>query len=275
MRWRFAAILLACAGLTACATSDRALTLATTTSVGNSGLLESLLPAYERTAHVTVRTHLVGSGRALAMLAAEQADLAITHAPAAEALALRDHPAWRYAKIMFNDFVIAGPPSDPAGVRGAASAADAMRRIARSQTRFISRGDESGTHEREQALWQAAGAMPDKNRLVIAGAGMGATLRIAGETESYTLTDRATFAQQRHSSPLAIVYEGDPTLVNTYAVEFDPAGPRAGDARAFAEWLAEGAGRDAIAAYRVGPAVHAFEIWPEGRARGRPTDLPR
>jgi tungstate transport system substrate-binding protein len=275
MRARFIAVILLCDVLAGCTPAPRALTLATTTSVGNSGLLERVLTAYESHAGMIVHTHLVGSGRALAMLAAGQADVAITHAPAAETAALREHPSWQYVKFMFNDFVIVGPTSDPAGTRAAASAADAMARIARSDARFISRGDESGTHEREQALWKSAGVTPAGDRLVVAGAGMGATLRIAGETASYTLTDRATYSQQQDQLPLAIVYENESALLNTYALVFDPHGPLASDAQSFATWLVDGAGRDLITSYRVGPGIRAFEIWPPGRSRTHPADQPR
>jgi tungstate transport system substrate-binding protein len=275
MRWRVAAALLSCGIVLACAAPARVLTLATTTSVGNSGLLDALLASYERESRVVVRSHLVGSGRALALLASGQADVAVTHAPSAEAAALREHPSWRYAKFMFNDFVLVGPPSDPAAVREAGSAAAAAERIARSGSRFISRGDQSGTHERELAIWKAAGAMPTGDRLVVAGAGMGATLRIAAETGSYTLTDRATFAQQQDRRSLAILFENDPALLNTYAVVLDPAGPRPRDAKAFMDWLTSGAGRAVIGSYRVGGAVRAFEVWPEGRPRALPGDLPR
>lgn len=276
MRWSVAAALLSCGIALGCARpAPRVLTLATTTSVGNSGLLEALLPAYERDAHAVVRSHLVGSGRALAMLGSGQADVAVTHAPAAEAAALREHPAWRYAKFMFNDFVFVGPSSDPGGAREARTAADAAKRIARSGSRFISRGDQSGTHERELALWNAAGTMPPGDRLVVAGAGMGATLRIAAETSSYTLTDRATYAQQQQRRSLVIVFENDPVLLNTYAVVLDPAGPRAHEAKAFMDWLTDGAGRDVIGSYRVGAAIRAFDVWPVGRPRALPGDLPR
>jgi tungstate transport system substrate-binding protein len=269
------AVILFCGVVVGCARAPRALTLATTTSVGNSGLLESLLPAYEQHSSVAIRTHLVGSGRALAMLAAGQADLAITHAPAAETAALGQHASWQYMKFMFNDFVIVGPESDPAGARGATSAAEAMARIARSRLRFISRGDDSGTHEREQALWKSAGVTPVGDRLVVAGAGMGATLRIAAETGSYTLTDRATYAQQQGHLALAIVYENESALLNTYAVVLDLHGPLAREAQLFAVWLADGGGRDLIAFYRVGSGIRAFEIWPAGRARTLPADQPR
>ena len=188
---RFGYVFVACGlALSACAQPPaEPLVLATTTSVGNSGLLETLLPAFERHHGPAVRSHLVGSGLALKMLESGDVDVVISHAPAAEAAALSSHPAWRYQKVMFNDFVLVGPPADPAGVRQAVDTPDAMRRIARSTARFLSRGDQSGTHEREEALWQSAGARPGEGQLVVAGAAMGATLRIASETESYSLSD--------------------------------------------------------------------------------------
>ena len=204
--------------------------LATTTSISNSGLLDELLAAFERQHGVHVRSHLVGSGLALRMLEKAEADAVISHAPAAETSALRSHPTWRYQKIMFNDFVLAGPADDPADVRRARDVREAMQRIAISGVRFLSRGDESGTHEREEALWQAVGARPASGRLIVAGAGMGATLRVASETASYTLTDRASYAQLASALRLSILHERDPELVNTYAVIIDTTGPRAGDA---------------------------------------------
>lgn len=251
------------------------LTLATTTSVGNSGLLDVLLPAYEQQHGTVVQAHLVGSGRALAMLAARTADVVVSHAPEAEAAAVRSHPAWAYRKIMFNDFVIVGPPADEAGVKEAARADEAMRRIASSRSRFISRGDESGTHERELQLWKQAGVRPGGNRLVTAGAGMGSTLRVASEADAYTLTDRATFSQHASRLRLVILFEHDSQLLNTYAIILDPASPRAVQVRAFADWIASGRGRDVIGAYRVLGTRVGFEPWPEGRPAGRPEDLPR
>ena len=265
----------ASAAAIACAPSpQRHLTMATTTSVGNSGLLGALIPAYEQQAGITVRSHLVGSGRALAMLASGGADVVISHAPAAEAAALRAHPAWWYRKIMFNDFVIVGPPGDPAGVRAAAAAGEAMRRIAASGARFISRGDQSGTHEREQQLWEQAGARPPGDLLVTAGAGMGTTLRVANGAAAYTLTDRATFSQHAGALRLAILLE-DPQLLNTYAVIVAGESPRIADARAFGEWLASGAGRDVIGRYRIDGARPAFEPWPPGHPADRPEAVPR
>jgi tungstate transport system substrate-binding protein len=268
------AAVLFCTLLSSCHAPASELTLATTTSVGNSGLLEALLPAYERQSKVVVRTHMVGSGRALAMLAAAQADVVISHAPAAEALALQNHRGWIYKKLMFNDFVLIGPASDPAGARGSPTAAEAMARIARGRLRFISRGDQSGTHEREQALWKAAGTAPEGDRPVVAGASMGVTLRIAAETGAYTLTDRATYMQQKPAS-LGIVYENDPALLNTYAVVFDPDGPLGLRAKSFADWLTTGLGRSVIETYKVGPGIRAFQVWPSGQPRDLPGNLPR
>ena len=259
--------------LTNCADRQptRHIVLATTTSVGNS---DALSPALQREHRLQVRPHLVGSGLALKMLEKGDADVVISHAPAAEALALREHPTWHYRKFMFNDFIIVGPSDDPARVNGARDAADAMRRIAGSTARFLSRGDQSGTHEREEALWRAAAARPARERLVVAGAGMGGTLRIASEMAAYALTDRASFTQLASTLHLVIAFEGGPALLNTYAVIVEPAGTRASDAALFSEWLSEGAGRHVIAAYRA-RGVQVFQIWPEGRSVDRPDALPQ
>ena len=258
--------------LSACSRSvePRRLSLATTTSVGNSGLLDPLLASYRDETGVDVRAQLVGSGLALKMLSDGHADVVISHAPAAESTAMREHPAWDYRKIMFNDFVLVGPPGDPAGVASAPHLIDAMRRIASSDTRFLSRGDGSGTHERKQQLWVRAGRTPPKDRLVVAGAGMGSTLRSASETIAYTLTDRATFNQLQNTLKLKVLFEGGPLLLNTYAVIHDPARTAAA---AFAQWLSDGAGRKKIADYRIGNAS-AFVVWPAGKPRSTPDALP-
>ena len=252
-------------------TTQPTLVLATTTSVANSGLLDVLAAEYHRDRRVIVRAHLVGSGRALVMLGDGSADVVISHAPDAETRALALHPRWVYSKMMFNDFVIVGPGTDPARVKDASTAEDAFRRIARSDTRFISRGDSSGTHERERLLWQLAGAAPSSDRLVIAGQGMGTTLRIADQTMAYTLTDRGTFAQNASSMALRVLFEGGSRLLNTYAVVYEPGSV---DGGAFAEWLTSGRGRNVIAGYRV-MGASVFTPWPEGQERAEPTSLPR
>lgn len=254
--------------LLACRGSETPLMLATTTSIGSSGLLEALLPKY---AAQTVRTVQVGSGRALAMLAAGQADVVVSHAPQREAEVLHSHPTWFYRKILHNDFLIVGPPEDPATLAGMTNAAAAMNKIINSGQRFISRGDESGTHEREQQLWAAARLEPVPAQIVSAGAGMAQTLRIASETKSYTLTDRATFEMLSASLQLRGLVAGGPELLNTYGVIADPAN----DAGIrFAKWLAEGDGRRALAVLLSSGAVRGFSLWPGDRSGTTPTARP-
>ena len=139
-----------------------ALDVATTTSVQNSGLLEALLPHFT---DATVRVHAAGSGRSLEMLADGIVDLVISHAPETETRYLADHPGWLYRKLAFNRFVIVGPRADPAMIRQAGDALEAFRRIAGAPVTFVSRGDSSGTHERELMLWKAAGVTPLPERL--------------------------------------------------------------------------------------------------------------
>jgi tungstate transport system substrate-binding protein len=224
------------------------LDLATTTSVQNSGLLDALLPAFSAHAGYAVHVHAAGSGRALEMLADGIVEVVITHAPQTEARYLGAHPDWVRVPLASNMFVVVGPREDPAQVRSAASAADAFRRIAASPVTFVSRGDLSGTHERELALWSAAGAKPPPDRLLTSGRGMAMALRHADEARGYTLSDAATFRQLERSVGLAVLFEGDAALRNDYSVVHARANARAA---AFAEWLTRGAGRDLIASYRI------------------------
>jgi tungstate transport system substrate-binding protein len=244
--------------------------IATTTSVVGSGLIDRLTPLYRDEAHVTIRALSVGSGRALKMLDQRQVDAAITHAPAQETEMLRVHPGWSYRKILYNRFLIVGPTDDPAAAATAPAAVEAMRRIAVAGVRFVSRGDESGTHERERQLWSAAKAAPKSGNLVIAGAGMSETLRIASETRSYTLTDENTMHRLERQLQLRIVSAGDPVLLNTYAVVADR-----GDARghAFAEWFAA-AGARHLARLIAGGDLPWFLVWPADRRGASPSDLP-
>lgn len=184
---------------------------------------------------------------------------------------LASHPGWQYRKIMWNSFVIAGPAADPAAV---SEAADAMRRIAASHATFLSRGDMSGTHEREELLWTRAGARPARERLVVAGSGMGTTLRAASQAAASTLTDSATFGQLKSSLQLRVLFEGDPELLNTYAVIHDPGTSRGRAAAAFSVWLSDGGGRREIERFRISGDVVAFTVWPGDRPRGQPMDRP-
>jgi tungstate transport system substrate-binding protein len=264
-------------GATGCArgTPERYLVLATTTSVSNSGLLDVLAPAWQQDTHVELRPVLAGSGRALRMLADGQADVVISHAPDAETTMLRTHASWRYRKIMFNDFVLVGPTSDPARVAGASTLQDALARIVGSRSKFVSRGDQSGTHEREEALWRLAGARPSSDAHLTSGAGMAVTLRQASDREAYTLSDRATFDQLARQIALKIVFTGDARLINTYAAIVDRNGTRHDLARRLVDWLEQGKGRDLIASYRIaGSQVQPFTVWPEAAARDVPDARP-
>ena len=248
--------------------------LVTTTSVGNSGLLDALLPVYERNTGVRFGVHLAGSGRALVMLGDGDADVAISHAPEAEEKALAGHPRWWYRKIMYNDFVVVGPPDDPSKVGDASSLEDALRRIAGGAAPFFSRADASGTFEREQALWQLAGTRPAATRLIATGQGMGTTLRVASQQAGYTLTDRATFLQLAPVLALQIVSEGDPRLLNTYAVIVNPDRRETSAAAiSFGRWLSDGAGRNLILSYKTG-GMPAYHLWPLDRPRDHPSDVP-
>lgn len=257
-----------------CAGQSAQLRLATTTSVDNSGLLQAILPSFQQESGIEVQVLAVGSGRALQLLRRSDADVALTHDPIGEAAFLKEMPSAAYRKIMFNDFVLVGPSKDDALIRQAANAADAMRRIATSTALFVSRGDESGTHAREQQLWQKAGAKPRADRLLETGQGMAATLRIASERHAYTLTDRATFTQLAHALALQPLFEGDSDLRNTYAVIVpDGAAPENG-ATTFMKWISEGEGRARISAF-MKSGTHPFFVWPPGRARDQPDAMPQ
>ncbi len=241
-RWRLVLILaLAVAGLAARGGAEsKVVILATTTSLQDSGLLDVLVPMFERQTGLTVKTVAVGTGQALALAARGEADVTLAHAPELEKKYLRNGKMLNRRLVMVNDFVIVGPPRDPAQIRGLTQAVDAVRRIAAARARFVSRGDHSGTHQRELALWKEAGITPGP-WYIESGRGMGATLMIADERLAYTLTDRGTLLAQGRRLGLEIVVEGDPRLRNVYAVlEVSPAnGPRvnAAGGKAFADFV--------------------------------------
>lgn len=271
MPLRLIAIAALLALVSACQTpAHPVLEIATTTSVQNSGLLAVLLPAFERAAGVAVRAHATGSGRALQMLSNGTIDAVISHSPIAEQRLMAEHPDWSYRKLAYNWFVVAGPPADPALVRSATDIADAFRRIVESDAMFVSRGDESGTHERENVFWDTAGRRPITNNLLISGRGMAQALRHADEARAYTLTDAPTFRQLAGGLDLQILFAHDDRLLNTYALIH-----RAGSAKAaaFAAWLFSDAGRTMLGAFVVG-GHRGFEPWPPGCAADAAVDLP-
>ena len=215
--------------------------LSTTTSTQYSGLLDVLVPMFERQTRLTVKTIAVGTGQALALAARGEADVTLAHAPALEKTYVANGKLLNRRLVMYNDFVVLGPEADPAGLRGAKKAAGAFRRIAAAGARFVSRGDKSGTHARELALWKAAGLTPASPWYSESGQGMGAPLGIAEDRRAYTLADRATYLAFTRRVALKILVEGDPRLRNIYSVmEVNPAnGPRvnAAGGRKFAGFM--------------------------------------
>jgi len=192
--------------------------LATTTSTQDSGLLDVLVPDFEKKTGYTVKVIAVGTGAALAMGEKGDADVLLVHSPAAEMRLVEAGHVVDRRLLMHNDYVIVGPKEDPAQIRGTSKAADALARIARAQALFISRGDNSGTHQQELVLWQAANVQPGGSWYQESGQGMGVTLKIAAEKGGYTLTDRATYLNLRDGLSLDILVEGDEALYNVYHV---------------------------------------------------------
>jgi len=194
------------------------LILVTTTSTYDSGLLDVLIPLFEQQSGYQVKPIPVGTGAALAMAAQGEADVVLVHAPAAERELVEQGVLVARRLVMYNDFVVVGPPDDPAGVQGAGSAAEALARIRAAGALFLSRGDDSGTHKKERALWNHLGVEPAGRWYQETGEGMGQTLRMAAEKQGYTLTDRGTFLALKDTLDLKILFAGDPQLLNLYHV---------------------------------------------------------
>lgn len=248
-----AAVLAALVAFAPRAQAQGSLILATTTSTQDSGLLDDLLPRFEKATGIRVKTIAVGSGEALAMGRRGDADVLLVHSKAAEDEFLAGGFGALRLDVMHNDFVLLGPPSDPARVRGL-QALDAMRRLAEKGALFASRDDRSGTHARELELWKQAGVDPTgKSWYVATGQGMGETARIASEKRAYTLADRGTFLALRKSLDLAVLVEGDAMLRNSYRVlvvsPVKHPKVRAAAARRFAEWLVSEEAQRAIGAF--------------------------
>jgi len=238
--WLLAGALLLGAGSHAEAQSNVVL-LSTTTSTQDSGLLDVLVPMFEKQSGLSVKTISVGTGQALALAARGEADVTLAHAPGLEKKYVEDGKMSNRRLVMYNDFVLIGPADDPAQIKGLPKAVDALKRIAESQSRFVSRGDKSGTHVLEQGLWKQAGIEPRGTWYIESGQGMGQTLGIANDRRAYTLTDRGTYLAFAKRVDLPILVEKDRPLLNIYSVmEVNPAnGPRVNVAggKAFAEFL--------------------------------------
>ena len=227
----------------------KSMILSTTTSTQDTGLLEVLIPRFEQQAGYSVKVISVGTGQALALAAKGDADVALVHAPSLEKQYVVDGKLLNRRLVMYNDFVIVGPKEDPAKIRSTKSALAAMRLIAQSKSRFVSRGDNSGTHTLEKSLWKEASIAPNGDWYIEAGLGMAATLGVANERNAYTITDRGTYLALSKRLTLPILIAGDKVLLNIYSVlEVNPAnGPRI-----------NAAGGKALADFMVAPATQSF-----------------
>jgi tungstate transport system substrate-binding protein len=215
--------------------------LSTTTSTQDSGLLDMLVPMFEKKTGMTVKTISVGTGQALALAARGEADVALVHAPSLERKYVEDGRMRNRRLVMYNDFVILGPEDDPARIKGMPKPVDALNRIAETQSRFVSRGDKSGTHVLEQGLWKQAGVLPKGAWYIESGQGMGQTLGIAHDRRAYTISDRGTWLAFQKRVSMPILVEKDRPLLNIYSVmEVNPTnGPRvnAAGGKAFADFM--------------------------------------
>jgi tungstate transport system substrate-binding protein len=193
--------------------------LATTTSTQDSGLLDKLIPIFEKKTGYFVKTIAVGSGQAMKMGEKGEADVMLVHSPDAEKKFIADGYGINRQLIMHNDFIIIGPASDPARIKGTKSSAEALKLIAKAEGLFLSRGDNSGTHAKEKGLWKKAEIIPAGQKwFQETGLGMGQTLNVAAEKKGYTLTDRGTYLSMKKNLGLDILVEGDAALLNIYHV---------------------------------------------------------
>ena len=237
---------------------DQAIIVQSTTSTANSGLYEHLLPLVKKDTGVTVHVVAVGTGQAIRNARNCDGDVLLVHAKAAEQKFVDSGYGLERHDVMYNDFVFVGPPSDPAGIRGGKSALDALAAIAAVKAKFASRGDNSGTHKKEMALWQQAGIEPlsgSGDWYLETGSGMGATLNAAIGSGAYTMTDRATWISFRNRQDYAVLVEGDDRLFNQYGIIMVNPGKcptvKRDAARKFIDWILSPKGQAAIATYQL------------------------
>ncbi len=234
---------------------NKTIRLATTTSTENSGLLHALLPRFQADTGYEVHVISAGTGKALRMGQDGDVDVVLVHAPAAENKFIAAGYGERRYPVMYNDFVILGPATDPANIAKAASAADALARIAKRSAVFVSRGDDSGTHKKERGLWHTAKLKPVGSWYREAGQGMGKVIQMADELQAYTLADRGTWIAYSNKTQLKIVFQGDSVLHNPYGIiavnpkrfpEVNHAG-----ALALIKWMTSETGQKRIADFRI------------------------
>ena len=251
-------LLVALIGVSATVSSalgQQVIKLSTTTSTDNSGLLKYLLPQFERETNAKVHVISVGTGKALELAKNGDVDVTLVHARPSEDKFVADRHGVNRRDVMYNDFVIAGPASDPAGIKGSKDVLKALKQIADSKAKFISRGDNSGTDQMEKTYWKEIGVKPEGAAYISAGLGMGEVLSMAAELQAYTLTDRATYSAYRAKPGLAIAVEGDPRMFNPYGIiAVNPAKYKNINykgAMQLIDWITSDVGQRKIAAFKV------------------------
>src|ERR1700675_2178716 len=255
---RIFALLVSALIVTAAQADERFIVLSSTTSTQDSGLFEHILPMFRSATGLGVHVIAVGTGQALAIGARGGADALLVHDRIGEDKFVADGFGIDRRDVMYNDFVIVGPNTDPAHIRGLKDARKALMQVAGASAMFASRGDDSGTNRMELRLWKSAGVQPDKSTPWYRdlGQGMGPTLNISAAMNAYTLTDRATWANFKNRQNLEILTDGDPALFNPYgSILVNPAKwphVKAAPARTWHEWLTSKPGLDAITSYRIG-----------------------
>lgn len=234
---------------------DRFIVVASTTSTENSGLFGHILPLFRAATGIEVRVVAVGTGQAFAIARNGDSDGLLVHDTVGEEKMVSDGFALERRNVMYNDYVIVGPADDPAGIRDATTAADALSRIARRQSAFASRGDDSGTHRAERRIWEQAGISPRGSWYRELGSGMGATLNTAAAMHAYVLADRGTWISFSNRQDLEVLFEGDPALFNQYgSVLIDPARHphlKHDLAAQWHAWLLSAEGQSAIASFQL------------------------
>jgi tungstate transport system substrate-binding protein len=270
----------ACSGTTSSSKSDAtksapapanpALILATTTSTQDSGLLDELVPAFEKASGYKVKTVAVGTGQALKMGEQGNADVLLVHAPAKEVTFMKDGNGVDRRLVAHNYFLVVGPSADPAGIATTKTATEAFKKIAAAKATFVSRGDGSGTETKELAIWKKAGITPKGQSWYIqSGQGMGATLQIASQKQGYTLTDDATFAADASKLQLTSLVKGDPFLLNIYhVISVNPAKwPKVNivGATAFSNYVTAPAGQELIASFGKAKYGHPLFVADAGK----------
>lgn len=237
---------------------DKSFILQSTTSTANSGLYDHILPIFKAKTGITVNVVAVGTGQAIKNAQNGDGDVLLVHAKPAEEKFVADGYGVERFDVMYNDFIIVGPPLDPAGITGMRDATAALKKIADSKSPFASRGDNSGTHKKEMALWNDAGVDPtgaSGKWYRETGSGMGATLNTAVGMSAYTLTDRGTWISFKNKGNYEILVDGDPNLFNQYGVILvNPekhARVKVAEGQAFIDWILSEDGQSAIASYRL------------------------